>query len=380
MGNEFYNRGAEFNPDELADGDAIEAEFNAIEIAFDKLGNASKKTATTSSTDNTAGRLLAVGDFGIGSSAGILLTSAQANAQSTAAGLYLATASEIGSPGGIAAVGFLIHQRATESATQIYVATGPSNRSFRRTYNNGVSAWTSWHEIMTSNNVTSSATDATSGKLLKVGDFGLGASGTAKTRVVDLDAISAAGFYVADATSPQSPISGQTGYLWHQDWDNSTTYKRQMFFASSSERVFVRYCIASAWSSWCEIYHKKNIVGAVSQSAGVPTGAVVESWVNANGRYVRFADGTQIASIATSITTAIDVASLGGFRSSSSVLTFPAAFAAAPAILCTPLLESAVSAVYLNNTTTTVNVSLTSISSQALASRSVVVTAIGRWF
>ena len=37
MANEFYNRGATFNPDELADGDAIEAEFDAIGRGFDTI-------------------------------------------------------------------------------------------------------------------------------------------------------------------------------------------------------------------------------------------------------------------------------------------------------------------------------------------------------
>jgi hypothetical protein len=36
------------------------------------------------------------------------------------------------------------------------------------------------------------------------------------------------------------------------------------------------------------------MVGAVSQSGGVPTGAIIEQGANGNGRYVRFADGTQI--------------------------------------------------------------------------------------
>lgn len=36
-----------------------------------------------------------------------------------------------------------------------------------------------------------------------------------------------------------------------------------------------------------------DIVGAVSQSGGVPTGAIVEKGENANGFYTRFADGTQ---------------------------------------------------------------------------------------
>ena len=37
MANDFYNRGASFNPDELADGDAIEAEFDAVARGFDTI-------------------------------------------------------------------------------------------------------------------------------------------------------------------------------------------------------------------------------------------------------------------------------------------------------------------------------------------------------
>lgn len=39
MGNAFYNRGASFNPDELADGDAIEAEFDSVSRGFDTIEN-----------------------------------------------------------------------------------------------------------------------------------------------------------------------------------------------------------------------------------------------------------------------------------------------------------------------------------------------------
>ncbi len=40
------------------------------------------------------------------------------------------------------------------------------------------------------------------------------------------------------------------------------------------------------------LYRKGNIVGTVSQSAGVPTGAIIERGSNANGSYVIFADGS----------------------------------------------------------------------------------------
>ena len=41
-------------------------------------------------------------------------------------------------------------------------------------------------------------------------------------------------------------------------------------------------------------YDRGNILGAVSQTYGVPTGAIIESGSNANGTYIKFADGTMI--------------------------------------------------------------------------------------
>ena len=43
-------------------------------------------------------------------------------------------------------------------------------------------------------------------------------------------------------------------------------------------------------------YGAGNLIGAVSEVGGLPTGAVFERGANANGEYVRFADGTQICS------------------------------------------------------------------------------------
>lgn len=42
-----------------------------------------------------------------------------------------------------------------------------------------------------------------------------------------------------------------------------------------------------------EFYRRANILGTVSQLNGVPTGAIIERGSNANGEYVRYADGTQ---------------------------------------------------------------------------------------
>ena len=73
-------------------------------------------------------------------------------------------------------------------------------------------------------------------------------------------------------------------------------------------------------------YGPASLIGPVSQTGGLPTGAVIEQGQNANGSYVRWADGTQICW-------------LDNFTLSANAetvvqewWTYPAAFAAAPAI------------------------------------------------
>ena len=41
-------------------------------------------------------------------------------------------------------------------------------------------------------------------------------------------------------------------------------------------------------------FRRGNILGTVSQSGGVPTGAIIERGSNANGEFVKYADGTMI--------------------------------------------------------------------------------------
>jgi hypothetical protein len=70
-----------------------------------------------------------------------------------------------------------------------------------------------------------------------------------------------------------------------------------------------------------------SILGAVSQSAGVPTGAIIERGSNANGEYARFADGTQICTYKHTFTGAINT-SFGSVFNGAVVTAkaFPASF------------------------------------------------------
>ncbi|TVQ05578.1 MAG: DUF2793 domain-containing protein [Roseinatronobacter sp.] len=92
-----------------------------------------------------------------------------------------------------------------------------------------------------------------------------------------------------------------------------------------------------------QAYRRANILGAVSQSGGVPTGAVIERGSTANGVYVRFADGTQIC---THTLNAGDPTAQGAgsfadpYRTGSTDWTYPAPFAERPAITAHSTVDS----------------------------------------
>jgi len=73
-----------------------------------------------------------------------------------------------------------------------------------------------------------------------------------------------------------------------------------------------------------DFYRHGNILGIVSQAAGVPTGAIIERGSNANGEYVRFADGTQIC-IVRNLPIDVNFA-VGSMFRGFATWTFPAAF------------------------------------------------------
>lgn len=122
-------------------------------------------------------------------------------------------------------------------------------------------------------------------------------------------------------------------------------------------------------------YGKNNILGGVSQSAGVPTGALIEQGSNSNGQYLRFADGTQICTIQSTFTQAAEV-----------VWSYPAIFVAAPTYLSASINHFDPRYYLVDTRATGGNVSAT-IYRSVRETRAAVVdaflvncVAIGRWF
>lgn len=89
-------------------------------------------------------------------------------------------------------------------------------------------------------------------------------------------------------------------------------------------------------------YNRGNILGVVAHSGGDPTAAIIESGSNANGSYVRFANGLQECWQALDMgpRTAFGSGTYADpYRTDSQGWTFPAAFAAPPIASLTALVN-----------------------------------------
>jgi len=83
-----------------------------------------------------------------------------------------------------------------------------------------------------------------------------------------------------------------------------------------------------------EVYHRLNVVGTVSESGGVPTGALIERGSNSNGEYARWADGTQICwhTHTQTLTWEAYGSGTGLYQTDPALWVYPAEFTGAPAL------------------------------------------------
>ena len=215
------------------------------------------------------------------------------------------------------------------AANSLALATGGVQRALV------TSAGISVSGLISGSAVQSSATDATTGRLMPVGGFGLGAISAPLCANLD-DAALAAGLYrtsdsltTAGTWPPSAPTgTARQGCLLVQRIDAASLW--QTWWSLGEEAVWIRRYTATAWGIW---RRTTRMVGTVSQTGGQATGAMIETGSNANGKYTRFADGTQICwfSFDAGDTKALGTGSFTDpYRSAGITWTFPAAFSTPP--------------------------------------------------
>lgn len=169
--------------------------------------------------------------------------------------------------------------------------------------------------LMTGSAVQASVDDATIGKLLRVGGFGIGdVAGGVAAPGDDADLCIAAGFFSFSAAGTNCPVADpSSGSLISLRGGNLSA--RQIFVSGDGQQMWVRGQSGAVWQPWVEMMTRSDMVGTVAQTGGQPTGAVVESGANANGEFTRWADGTQICTNGNSAIAADPAAFVGSVTS-----------------------------------------------------------------
>ncbi len=225
---------------------------------------------------------------------------------------------------------------------------------------------------ITGSAVQSAALDPTPGRLMPVGAFGLGARAPEITDLNLTNNTIAPGFYFASSSAVGVPVTS--------GWYSVLHMRRavgggevQLAFRQSVDEFYMRSRGTGAWTNWTLFYNQETAIGSVSETGGTPTGALVERGENANGHYVRFADGTQIC-----------WASLTTVASGPLTWTFPAAFSGTPGTDISP--SASVVSNTVSRITSFADFTLNSLdiytwtTAGAQTATPVRVTATGRWF
>ena len=182
--------------------------------------------------------------------------------------------------------------------------------------------------------VQSSITDATTGKVMLTGAGGLLAD-LAPT-ISDFTASLRPGFWkIYENLVTGHPVGGNYGgvAIVNRD-DSSRTHILTMRSSLTQQYLWHGYRATETGAvQWQQLYAQRNVIGTVSQAAGVPTGALIEKGSNANGYYRRFACG-KLECWHTK------AASSGG----AATWTFPSAFIEAPVVGATAVATVSASA------------------------------------
>jgi Protein of unknown function (DUF2793) len=233
--------------------------------------------------------------------------------------------------------------------------------------------------------VQSSATDTTVGQLLLNGAHGLGATDLSAVRFGDGETDLPSGFYSGSGSSADAATfpNGTSRYKPFLNLTRRVTagaYEQlRLFFDDAT--MFARAAdSAGLWGDPISFVTQATLLGPVSQSAGAPTGAVIERGSNANGDYVRFADGTQICTQSVSLGGATTSVGALFYEPGSTNWTYPAAFASGTQPAMSAACGDATRTVNMVSNSASIGKhrSFSPISSATTPTAKM--TAIGRWF
>lgn len=171
-------------------------------------------------------------------------------------------------------------------------------------------------------------TDATVGRVLKVGDYGFGSGAILCT---DCNSVRVSGNYYLSGITANAPLASVIyGTMIVIATDLSSVTQIVTVYTEGEPQPYIRNIVAHVAYPWRKLYTENTILGTVSQSGGIPTGAIIESGSNANGSYVKYADGTQICTNNYFAIPGRTISNGSLFRTVDLTWTFPANFSTNP--------------------------------------------------
>jgi hypothetical protein len=161
--------------------------------------------------------------------------------------------------------------------------------------------------------VQSGANDTTEGRILRnsggSGAYGLGGQGLVLT---DFSAPPAYSHFIAGGGGAALDIPPDSGAFRPglASFRASSARLSVLMFTNAGAAIR-NYTGGVAEGAWNMLYAQGTALGPVSQTAGMPTGALIETGSNANGSFVRFASGLQICTRANAAITTAPAAFVG---------------------------------------------------------------------
>lgn len=264
--------------------------------AWHEIWTTGNLVKTSSAKDHTTGRMLQVGDGGINSVAASgttrnLLINEDLNGLRTSGLWHLSN--PVNGPGGD---GYIIVQNsANENWTaQIFISSLDANAGiWHRKRVNGT--WSTWHQSWHSGNLTKTTgpTDATAGRMLQVGDFGVGSFGNYENSV-DALLTRGSGFYSGNGSAADSNWPGASNYFPLLNLFRSSSTAAQITFDETG-MYFRAKSGAGLVPAFSKVWHSGNFNPSsyLPYAGGTMTGSITfGSAGDSTYRFLRLYRGT----------------------------------------------------------------------------------------
>lgn len=286
--------------------------------ALASLGTASTGTLTTSTTDSTVGRVMRIGDLGFTGTA-VSLPITDLNTVTSPGRYAFGNGVTNGPATGVAYYVDVLRHGSLVTQIAYGMTAGFVGKMYTRLYS---TSWSGWSEKPSA------------------GDYGIGGTAVLLTGA-QLNALNhtVTGNYavIGAEAAVVGIVPSYGGTVFHQGRPGETATQTYRSTGTADNQVQERsWSSVGGWTPWRRLYHQGNIVGTVSQTGGVPTGAIIETGTNANGTYTKFADGSMICrGIADLGNVAVTTLAATGLYTSAIQIgrTFPAQFSGQPQCL-----------------------------------------------